>query len=140
MRNYSDIINLPHHVSKTHTPMSMYQRAAQFTPFAALTGHGAAISETARLTDSQIVLSDDERSQLDQKIALLLEHINEHPSVCITYFVPDAYKAGGSYTMLTGKIRKWDEYTHSLTLDDNTQISVSDIINVSGDLFNNMEK
>lgn len=140
MRNYNDIINLPHHVSKVHPSMSMYQRAAQFAPFAALTGHGAAISETARLTDSQIEMSEDERKELDLKLALLLEHIDEHPSVCLTYFVHDEYKDGGKYIMLTGKLRKWDEYTQTLILEDDSRISVCSIVNVSCDLFNKLEK
>lgn len=89
MDKYAHIIDLPHHVSKVRPQMTMYQRAAQFAPFAALTGHSAAISETARLTDKVIELSESECEVLNQKITLLLAHLDEHPYVCITYFVPD---------------------------------------------------
>ena len=86
---YAHIIDLPHHVSKVRPQMTMYQRAAQFAPFAALTGHSAAISETARLTDKAMELSESECEVLNQKITLLLAHLDEHPYVCITYFAPD---------------------------------------------------
>lgn len=89
MDKYDAIINLPHHVSKTRPRMTMYQRAAQFAPFAALTGHSEALCETARLTQQAKELSDSECDNLDRQMALLLAHIQEHPHVCITHFVPD---------------------------------------------------
>ena len=105
MDKYAHIIDLPHHVSKVRPQMTMYQRAAQFAPFAALTGHSAAISETARLTDKAIELSESECEVLNQKITLLLAHLDEHPYVCITYFVPDSRKEGGKYTTHSGSIK-----------------------------------
>ena len=105
MDKYAHIIDLPHHVSKVRPQMTMYQRAAQFAPFAALTGHSAAISETARLTDKVIELSESECEVLNQKITLLLAHFDGHPYVCITYFDPDPPKEGGKYTTHSGSIK-----------------------------------
>ena len=135
MDKYAHIIDLPHHVSKVRPQMTMYQRAAQFAPFAALTGHSAAISETARLTDKKIELSESECEMLNQKIAFLLAHLNAHPSVSITYFVPDPHKEGGQYTTHTGSIRSWDEYEQRLTIDDGVQIKTNVIIDIKGELF-----
>ena len=115
--------------------MTMYQRAAQFAPFAALTGHSAAISETARLTDKKIELSESECEMLNQKIAFLLAHLNAHPYVSITYFSPDSYKEGGQYTTHNGTIRSWDEYEQRLTFDDGVQIKANEIIDIKGELF-----
>ena len=134
-KKYAHILHLPHHVSEHRPHMSMYQRAAQFAPFAALTGHGAAISESARLTDSRMELSESEQNTLDRKLAMLLEHLHEHPSVCITYFVPDSRKAGGSYTSHTGVVRKWDGYGQVITFDDGVGVALHDIIDMSGHLF-----
>ena len=102
------IIHLPHHVSKFRPQMTMNQRAAQFAPFSALTGHSAAISETARLTDKAIELAENECEVLNQKITLLLAHLDEHPYVRITYFVPDLQKEGGKYETHSGSIKSWD--------------------------------
>ena len=127
---YESIIHLPHHVSKSRTPMTMYQRAAQFAPFAALTGHSAAISETARLTDKKIELSESECVVLNMKIAQLIEHIHEYPEVSITYFVPDAYREGGCYITHLGTIKSWDDYEQAITFHDGTRIKTSEIIDI----------
>ena len=103
---YDDIIDLPHHVSATRTRMSMIERAAQFSPFAALTGYDAAIKETWRLTDQRIELSEECRAALDRKQMLLLDHIGDRPEISITYFVPDERKNGGTYVTVTGKVKK----------------------------------
>lgn len=110
--------------------MTMYQRAAQFAPFAALTGHSAAIRETARLTDKEIELSESECDILNQKIKELLAHLDEHPYACITYFIPDPHKEGGKYTTHSGTIKSWDEYEQKITFDDGTQIKTNEIINI----------
>ena len=89
MESYEDILYLEHHVSKKHPQMSIYNRAAQFAPFAALSGHGEAIAETARLTEGKIELDDYEKLKLDEKLYILQERIAEVPEVCITYFRPD---------------------------------------------------
>ena len=107
---YEDIINLPHHVSKTRPQMSMLDRAAQFSPFAALTGYDAAIKETGRLTDEKIELDEDTKAALDMKQAYLIEMIDEQPEITIIYFLPDARKVGGAYVTVTGNLKRFDEY------------------------------
>ena len=107
---YDDIINLPHHVSTKRPQMSMQDRAAQFSPFAALTGYDAAVKEAARLTDSRTELSDDELSILNIKFQILLEHLREKPNVSFTYFKPDAKKSGGKYVTLRGIVKKADTF------------------------------
>ena len=102
MEGYEDIINLPHHVSKTRPQMSMLDRAAQFSPFAALTGYDAAIKETGRLTDEKIEMDEDRKAALDMKQAYLIEMIDEQPEISVTYFLPDTKKSGGSYVTVTG--------------------------------------
>ena len=128
IEKYRKILDMPHHVSVNHPRMSMCQRAAQFAPFAALTGHGEAINETARTTQERIQLSEHERSLLDRKLSSILTHVDERPNIEITYFVPDEYKAGGHYTNHSGHIRKILDYENVIILDDGTKIDVSDII------------
>lgn len=106
MGKYDKIINLPHHVSSTHPHMSMIDRAAQFSPFAALTGYDAAVKETARLTEQKIELDEYEKAALDQRILLLQEHLKELPEVTITHFVPDERKDGGKYFSITEAVKK----------------------------------
>lgn len=128
---YDDIIDLPHPVSTKHPPMSMLQRAAQFAPFAALTGHGAAIQEAGRLTDTQKVLEEYDNRHLNEKMASILTDLSQHPSVTITYFLPDARKEGGAYVTTSGVLKKYDEYLKVLTLEDGTQIDIPYIIDVA---------
>ena len=104
--DYSDIINLPHHQSKTRPHMTNYNRAAQFAPFAALTGHSEAIDETARLTDSKIELDEYEKEIIDRKLRIITENISTMPEITVCYFVPDEKKAGGAYVMLLSKKTK----------------------------------
>lgn len=126
--DYSDIINLPHPEPTQHPRMSMYQRAAQFAPFAALNGHGDAIQETARLTDRPIELSEQERSMLDAKMQELLSMIDTCPIVTITHFVSDSRKEGGAYQTTEGRMKKWDEFRHVITLDGGIEINLFNII------------
>lgn len=140
MDKYARIIDLPHHVSKVRPQMSMYQRAAQFAPFAALTGHGAAISETARLTDKKIALSESESEILNMKTALLVAHVHEHPDVCITYFVPDKLKEGGCYVTYSGTVKGWDEYERCIVFDDGTRILTSEILDMEVKLFDSVAR
>ena len=95
--SYDDIINLPHHVSKKHPPMSLYARSAQFAPFAALTGYEDAVRETARETNERIEIDDELKLILDGKIQILFEKIKVKPEVTFTYFIPDLRKDGGAY-------------------------------------------
>ena len=127
---YADIIDLPHHVSIRHPQMSMEKRAAQFSPFAAMVGHDAAIRETARLTEKQLDLTEDEKALLDGKLQLLREHIKEQPAVTITYFQPDKKKSGGAYVTVTGSAKKVDSVYYKLILQDETTIHIRDIIDL----------
>ena len=135
---YEDIINLPHHVSKTRPQMSMLDRAAQFSPFAALTGYDAAIKETGRLTDEKIELGEEAKAALDRKQAYLMEMIGEQPEISITYFLPDARKSGGAYVTITGNLKRFDEYERLLILTDGRKIPMDDIADIECDLFKGM--
>lgn len=131
MNKYKDIINLPHHVSKTRKPMSLYNRAAQFAPFAALTGYDDAIKETARLTEERIELSDELKNMLNQKIKLIIENIKLQPEVAITYYVPDNKKSGGVYKTISGNVKKIDEVEKCIIFTNKLKIFFSDIISIS---------
>lgn len=130
MGNYDDIINLPHHVSEKHPRMSASDRAAQFSPFAALTGHEAAIAETARLTDTRPVLDENRKTELNERLQIILKHISLKPETAITYFVPDAKKAGGSYHQVLGTVKKFNDTEHSIVMENGTVIPVNDILEI----------
>ena len=130
MDNYEDIINLPHHVSERHPHMSMMNRAAQFAPFAALTGHAAAIEETARLTDSQMELADEDSEILNQKMAYLREIIHEHPTIDVTYFEPDNRKAGGAYKTIEGQLQNIDDHNQCLVLRDGKVVYFKSVLDI----------
>lgn len=127
---YDDIINLPHHISKKHHQMSLEARAAQFAPFAALTGYDDAIKETSRQTNTRIDLDEDAIMMLDAKLQILREQLSLKPSVEITYFVPDDRKDGGKYVSITGKVTKIDEYRQKIILEDNIEIPICEIIEI----------
>ena len=135
---YDDIIHLPHHVSSTRPHMSLYDRAAQFSPFAALTGHDQAMKETARLTDHRILLDESSQQLLDERLQTIRNVLNEHPMIRITYFVPDPEKPGGSYNTVTGRVWKMKDIGQVLQMEDGQQIEMKDIIEIDGDLFNRM--
>lgn len=135
---YDDIINLPHHVSTRHPQMSLMNRAAQFSPFAALTGHDAAIQETARLTDSFAELDDDRKEQLDERLQLIRETLSQHPEIQITYFQPDLKKNGGAYVTIRGKVKKIDEQCRQVLFTDGTAIPMDNLFSIEGELFRNM--
>lgn len=136
---YDDIIHLPHHVSKKHPQMTMLNRAAQFAPFAALTGHDAAIQETARLTSSQRLLDDSDNEILDRKMAIIRAKLAESPTLTLIYFQPDEHKNGGAYKSVTGQLKKIDDYLHTLILSDETTIPISSIFEIEGEIFNKMD-
>lgn len=131
MNKYDDIIDLPHHVSKTRKPMSLYNRAAQFAPFAALTGYDDAIEETARLTETKVELSDELKNDLNQKINFIKNNIKVHPEITIKYFVRDNKKSGGIYKSLTSIIKKVDDFNKCLIFADNTNVYFDDIISIT---------
>lgn len=130
MNDYDDIINLPHHQSKNHPHMSMHDRAAQFAPFAALTGYDDAVKEARRLTDSKPELDENQLEELDQKLADLMIRIEEHPEVVITYFEPDDKKEGGAYVTCVSKLKKIDSYKHQLIFEDGREIEVCNIVEI----------
>lgn len=136
---YADIINLPHHQSSTRPHMTLHDRAAQFSPFAALTGHDAAIAETARLTDKRIQLSEDKIAALNEKLQMIKELLPERPEVCLTYFVPDEKKDGGAYITKAGCIKKIDQLNGVITLTDQTSVPFDDILNIESTLFSNRD-
>ena len=135
MGKYDDIIDLPHHVSETHPPMSRADRAAQFSPFAALTGYDAAVRETARVTERRIELDEGVKAELNARLNCILEHLSEHPQVSLTYFVPDEKKSGGAYRTVTGAVRKLDSVAKTLTLTDGTVVPMEEMVHVEGKLF-----
>ena len=128
---YDDLLDLPHPVSQRHPHMSAHDRAAQFSPFAALTGHGAAMEETARLTDRKLEPSELQLQELNANLAVLQTRIREKPSVRITYFVPDARKSGGEYLTVQGNVRRIDEGAQMLILTDDTRIPLDDILTLT---------
>jgi len=115
--------------------MTLLNRAAQFAPFAALAGHGAAIAETARITDSAVEVSDSVSSQLDRKMACLLAHLDEKPAVTVTFFEPDARKEGGSYQTYSALLKRVDAHTRLLTFDDGKRIPLSAVLDLDSPLF-----
>lgn len=136
---YDDIINLPHHVSKKHPPMSLLNRAAQFSPFAALTGHNEAIQETARLTDSFIELSEDRKRQLDKQLQLIQENPELEPEVEVTYFQPDDKKVGGTYVTVCGRVKRIRGQERQIVFTDGTVLPIDYLFEIRGDMFRNME-
>ena len=136
---YDEIMGLPHHISKARPQMPMSDRAAQFAPFAALTGYDAAIKETGRLTDERIELDVEALSALDMKYQLLMEALDEAPEVTITYFQPDERKAGGKYLTATGAVKKVDDFERRITMQDGTKIPMDDVLSIDGELFSSLE-
>ncbi len=132
---YDDIINLPHHVSNTHPPMTPLERAAQFSPFAALTGHEDAIKETARLTEERIELDESSKEMLDARLQILRECLSDHPSITFTFFEPDEKKQGGQYVTTTGRVKKIDVYNHKIVLSDGATILMDELVAIEGEIF-----
>ncbi len=133
--DYADMLNLPRHVSKRHPPMPVEERAAQFSPFAALTGYEDAIKETGRLTQERVELGEDEKLVLNEKLRILMDRKGQSPEVKITYFQPDERKKGGAYVTAIGRVKKIDVYEGMLKLQDGTQIPVGDVTGIEGELF-----
>lgn len=132
---YEDIIHLPHHVSSKRPQMSMLDRAAQFSPFAALTGYDDAIQETGRLTEQKIELDEETLEKLDERFQILQEHLSEQPEVRFTYFKPDERKEGGAYLTVSGVVRKIKLYEREILLQDGTIIPMDDILKMESSIF-----
>lgn len=124
---YDDIKHLTRPQYDDLHPMSMSDRAAQFSPFAALVGYGDAVAETARLTDSRIELTEDEINELNANLNRLLDNLNEQPKIKVTYFVPDEKKSGGKYVDKVGVVRIYDSYANELVFTDGARVAVSDM-------------
>ena len=133
-RPYDDIINLPHPTSPKHPRMPISDRAAIFSPFAALTGHAAAIQETARLTDQRMELDEDTKAELDRKQKILMDYIADQPEVTITWFCPDEKKSGGAYVVTMGRLKKVDDVAGTLKLADETTIPLNEIVDLQYNL------
>ncbi len=132
--NYDDIIHLPHPTSERHVRMPMIDRAAQFSPFAALTGFDDAIEETGRLTQLKIILDESALAELDRTLAELAGRIREQPGVTVTFFEQDARKNGGAYVKFRGNLKKIDEYRRLLSFTDGKEIYIEDILDLSADV------
>lgn len=145
LHRYGDIIDRQRPRTGKRTRMPMTDRAAQFSPFAALTGHGAAIQETARLTEADVELAEDARIQLDRRLDLLLwlqqtQPESEQPQVTVTFFEPDEKKAGGAYLDRTGALRRVDAHRRLLFLSDSACIALDRVIAIEGEIFSRVER
>ena len=132
---YDDIINMPHHVSSTRPRMSAIDRAAQFSPFAALTGYDVSIKESARLTGERLELDDSQKEDIGDKLRFVMEQLDTDTEIRITYFLPDTRKAGGEYVTVSGAVKKIDEYERMIILIDGKQIPIDEVIDVDCDVF-----
>ncbi len=138
MNDYEDIINLPHHEPITRQRMPMMNRAASFSPFAALTGYDDKIKETARLTSERIDIDDGTKEVLNEKLRIAVEKADEQPEVTIVYFLPDKKKSGGAYVTITAIIKRVDEYERFVVLTDKSTIPIDDIYDIEGDIYNGL--
>lgn len=127
MKDYSDIINLPHHVSRKHPHMSMINRAAQFSPFMALVGYGDEMKEAQRLVEDRIELDENEKEILNEKLVIIAENISEKPYASVMYFEPDLKKKGGAYVKVRSRVKKISGYDKTITMTDGLVISIEEI-------------
>ena len=139
MSRYDEIIELPHHVSETRAKMSLINRAAQFSSFAALTGYEEGIAEAARLTESRIERSEGDMRRLNARLALLKENIRSRPEVDVLYFAPDGRKSGGSYLRRKGRLRRIDENAGCIEFEDRSSLPLEDIYELESELFRRKE-
>jgi hypothetical protein len=132
---YDDIIHLPRHISKTRPHMAAIDRAAQFSPFAALTGHSAAVKETARLTDERVELDENMKAVLSNRLQIIADQLKEQLEIEITYFQPDTRKNGGAYVTAAGTVKKIDKYERVVVMTDGTAVPIDEIISIDGQTF-----
>ena len=144
---YADIIDIPHHQASDRNHMSLYDRAAQFAPFAALVGYDEMVKEEARLTDRQTEISDDDLLILERKISMIADEISEkrHPEIRVEYFEPDQLKSGGKYLTYSGTVKKIDEIEQVMIfyadngISNGKEILISRICDISGELIDLIE-
>lgn len=132
---YEDIVNLPHHMSKKYPQPTMADRAARFSPFAAITGYEEMVLEEARITEDRIEMDESTKAALNEKLNMILEFLDEQPEVSITYFESDKRKAGGVYVTVTGTVKRIDEYERLVIMTDGKKINIDDIYNLQSELF-----
>lgn len=138
-KKYADIIDLPHHQSDTRPKMSNYDRAAQFSPFAALTGHADSIKETARLTDEYSEPSEEMKAIMNEKILFLMEQLENQPEITITFFKPDEKKQGGAYITITGVVKKIKTYERQIQMTTGDLIPIDMIFGIDGKIFSRID-
>lgn len=131
MNEYADMLNLPHHRSPKRAGMNQQDRAAQFAPFAALSGYELEIAEAARLTEREIELTEWAAQQVDEGLQAICRELHRHPEVTVTWFQPDCRKAGGTYRTVTARVRKIVEPERWLFLDGDIRIPVTAIVSIS---------
>ncbi|MDY2842021.1 MAG: hypothetical protein SOT08_05050 [Candidatus Borkfalkiaceae bacterium] len=136
---YADIIDLPHHQSERRQKMSNYDRAAQFSPFAALTGHADSIKETARLTDDYNEPSEQMKAIMNKKILFLMEQLENQPEITITFFKPDEKKEGGAYITITGVVKKIKTYERQMQMTTGDLIPIDMIFGIDGEIFSKID-
>lgn len=137
--NYKDIMYMRYKKSKNRPHMSVYDRAAQFAPFAALTGHDLAVQETARLTGEKVILDNEVKKELSMKLNFLNENTKNDTEIYVEYFLPDNLKNGGMYITAIGKLKKIDDNEHQLILQNGTKIPIDDILSIESELFSFLE-
>ena len=138
-KKYADIIDLPHHQSDTRPKMSNYDRAAQFSPFAALTGHADSIKETARLTDEYSEPSEEMKAIMNEKILFLMEQLENQPEITITFFKPYEKKQGGAYITITGVVKKIKTYERQIQMTTGDLIPIDMIFGIDGEIFSRID-
>ena len=138
-KKYADLIDLPHHQSDTRPKMSNYDRAAQFSPFAALTGHADSIKETARLTDEYSEPSEEMKAIMNEKILFLMEQLENQPEITITFFKPDEKKQGGEYITITGVVKKIKTYERQIQMTTGDLIPIDMIFGIDGKIFSRID-
>lgn len=132
---YEDIVNLPRHISKVHPQATMADRAARFSPFAAISGYEDMVKEAARVTEARIDITDATKELLNEKLNMIIEFLDEEPEVTITYFEPDKKKDGGAYISITGTVKRIDEYERIVLMSDDKKIRIEEIYAIESDLF-----
>lgn len=139
MKSYDKIINLPHYEPKYHQRMSIYNRAAQFAPFAALTGYEDAVAETGRLTENEKLLNDDLKNVIDMKLQIVEEHIKDNQSINVLYFVKDKRKDGGKYIEYSGNVKRIDKISQEIIFKDNTKICFDKILDIKAEFIKEID-
>lgn len=139
MKSYANIINLPHYEPKYHQRMSIYNRAAQFAPFAALTGYDDAVTETGRLTENEKLLNDDLKNVIDMKLQIIEEHIKDDQSIKVLYFIKDKRKDGGKYIEYSGNVKRIDKINRVIIFKDNTKICFDKILDIKAEFIKEID-